>query len=166
VDRCEQCGFVYDEADAPLAAARIGELAAGIARTLTTTDRSLLATRPAPETWSALEYGCHVRDLLLVQRERVLRMRRELRPAPSAMGREERAEHDGYADQDPTDVARQLTDAAAMFTRALDRMPDADWDRTILYRWPVQQERTMRWVAVHTVHELQHHTGDIAAQLG
>ena len=54
-----------------------------------------------------LEYGCHLKDVLLVQRERVLTARRVDRPSFHPIGRDERAEHDGYADQDPADVARQ-----------------------------------------------------------
>ena len=38
------------------------------------------------------------------------------------MGRDERVEHDGYADQDPNDVARQTTDAASLFANVLSRL--------------------------------------------
>src|SRR5258707_10836138 len=58
--------------------------------------------------WSPLEYGCDLRDMLLVQRERVLAARRMNRPECSPMGRDERVVHDGCAEQEPEDVARQL----------------------------------------------------------
>ena len=73
--------------------------------------------RPRPEVWSALEYGCHVRDVLLVQRYRVPLVRREDDPAPPPMGRDERVLHDGYAEQRPAEVARQLVDVASLFAR-------------------------------------------------
>ncbi len=38
------------------------------------------------------------------------------------MGRDERVDHDGYADQDPAAVARQLVDAADLFANVLDRL--------------------------------------------
>ncbi len=162
---CAGCGFVYDEANAEVAGERAQGLAAQIAGHLTTVEHSALRRRPAPETWSALEYGCHVRDVLLVQRERVLLARRVERPEPAQMGRDERVDHDGYAEQDPGAVARQLTDAAAMFAHVLGRLDAAAWERTLVYSYPERSERTLRWVAVHTVHELQHHAADIARGL-
>jgi DinB superfamily len=80
------------------------------------------------------------------------------------MGRDERVDHDGYADQDPADVARQLDDAARMFANDLSRLGPVDWDRTLMYNYPAQSERPLRWVAVHTVHEVRHHLGDVRRQ--
>ena len=168
MDRCDGCGFVYDESVAAgggaagavrAAAAELAELLLGAA------DDAAVRRRPAPATWSALEYGCHVRDVLLVQRERVLQARREATPATVPMGRDERVEHDGYASQAPGDVARQLVDAAALFAGVLDRLDDPAWSRTLVYGYPAPAERSLRWVAVHTVHEAQHHLADARASL-
>lgn len=164
--RCEGCGFVYDEATAPAAAGAVRDAAAALAALLVGADGAALRRRPGPATWSALEYGCHVRDVLLVQRERVLLARREEAPEPAPMGRDERVGHDGYADQEPADVARQLSDAAALFANVLDRLPPAAWDRVLVYGYPSREERSLRWVAVHTVHEAQHHLADARASLG
>ncbi|HEX4777517.1 MAG TPA: DinB family protein [Acidimicrobiia bacterium] len=128
-------------------------------------DSADLRSRRDPQLWSPLEYGCHVRDVLLVQRERVLRARREDCPSFAPMGRDERVEHDGYATQDPHDVARQLTDAAALFTNVLDRLGPDDWERDVAYNYPRHMTRSLRWVAVHTAHELRHHLQDVRAQL-
>jgi hypothetical protein len=81
------------------------------------------------------------------------------------MGREERVEHDGYAKQDPEDVARQLADAAQLLANVLSRLDVSDWERTVLYNYPAAAERSLRWVAVHTLHEVQHHTADVQWQL-
>jgi hypothetical protein len=130
----------------------------------------LVAPGPTPQvrrsagTWSPLEYGCHVRDVLLVQRERVLEARRTDTPSFSPMGRDERVGHDGYADQAPADVARQLGDAAALLANVLARLDPGEWDRTVVYWYPRRAERSLRWVAVHTVHEVRHHTLDIRRQ--
>jgi hypothetical protein len=123
-------------------------------------------TRRDPATWSALEYGCHVRDVLMVQRERILAARRMDRPSFDPMGRDERVEHDGYAEQDPFDVARQLGDAARLFANDLARLGPTAWDRTLMYNYPTTSERSLRWVAVHTVHELRHHLLDVRRQAG
>ena len=158
MDRCESCGFTYDLDRAEESAER---LVAGVLE-LNDVVRSLddPAVRPAPATWSPLEYLCHVRDVLLVQRERVLQARREDVPSFAPMGRAERVEHDGYAEQDPEDVIRQAADAASMFANVLDRLGPEDWERRVTYNFPTPMERSLRWVAVHTVHEVEHHLGD------
>jgi hypothetical protein len=164
VDRCDDCGFEYDEGDAPAAASAIVEGAGELAALLSDPVADL-RTRRDPQTWSPLEYGCHMRDVLLVQRERVLAARRTERPSFDPMGRDERVEHDGYAEQDAGDVARQLTDAAHLFANDLSRLDPRDWERTVMYNYPKWFERSLRWVAVHTVHEVRHHLLDVRRQL-
>src|SRR6516165_7108157 len=124
-----------------------------------------LQLRPSPHGWSPLEYACHVRDLLLVQSERVLAARRRDRPVAEPMGRDERVEHDGYNNQRPGDVARQLTDATLLLSNALARLSPADWERTVIYTYPERAERSLGWVAAYTLHELRHHLLDVRRQL-
>jgi hypothetical protein len=100
-----------------------------------------------------------------VQRERVLAARRTDRPSFHPMGRDERVDHDGYAEQDPGDVARQLNDAALLFANVLSRLEPEDWQRTVMYNYPALFERSLRWVAIHTVHEVRHHVLDVRRQL-
>jgi hypothetical protein len=161
VERCQQCGFEYDLTQAPRA------ILEGVAEFAVMLDSAAadLRTRRQPETWSPLEYGCHLRDVLLVQRERVLTARRMDRPSFRPMGREERVEHDGYAEQEPRDVARQLADAAHLFANVLSRLDPEEWERSVMYNYPRPFERSLRWVAVHTVHEVRHHLLDVRRQL-
>ena len=163
MDPCTGCGFEYDLTLAPASSRAIvhgaGELAGLV---LAAPDA---ARRSRPELWSPLEYGCHVRDVLLVQRERVLAARRMDCPSVEPMGREERAEHDGYAAQDPERVTCELTDAAFMFANVLDRLGADDWERTLMYNYPALSERSLRWMAVHTEHEVKHHLVDVRHQL-
>jgi plasmid stabilization system protein ParE len=165
VDHCRECDFTYDEDDAPAAARTIRDGVAEVAAVLRRHPDADLRTRLRPDVWSALEYGCHVRDVLLVQRERVLTARRTDRPVCAPMGRDERVEHDGYAEQEPGDVARQLIDAARLFGDVLDRL-GPDWARTLMYPYPEPSEKSLRWVAVHTVHEVRHHLLDVQRQVG
>jgi hypothetical protein len=82
------------------------------------------------------------------------------------MGRDERVEHDGYGEQRPADVAVQVEQAALLFGGVLGRLGPADWGLTLGYRWPQASRRSLRWVAVHTTHEVVHHLHDMRAQLG
>ena len=158
---CQECGFSY-EAEATAAAIRDG---VGEVEDLLLGSSELRA-RQQPEVWSPLEYGCHLRDVLLVQRERVLAARRSDRYVCTSMGRDERVDHDGYRSQEPEDVARQLADAAQLFGNVLDRLDAADWMRVVIYPYPEPTERSLRWVAAHTLHEVRHHLMDIRRQLG
>ncbi|MFC3963548.1 DinB family protein [Nocardia jiangsuensis] len=164
MERCAECGFEYDDAHLPTISATIRALAAEHAEIQTTADPAALRRRREPATWSALEYGCHLRDVLLVQRERLLAARRTDTPVAEPMGRDERAEHDGYADQAPIDIARQLTDAAALLTHAYDRLGPADRERRLVYTYPERAERSLGWLALHTAHELRHHLLDVERQ--
>jgi hypothetical protein len=164
VTDCTECGFTYDLALAPAVPALVRSHADACAELLRA-DPTVLRRRPAPDVWSPVEYACHLRDVLLVQRERALAARRGDTPVAEPMGRDERVGHDGYADQLPADVARQLRDAALLFAGVLERLPPAEWERTLIYTYPEQQERSLRWLAVHTLHELRHHLLDIRRQL-
>lgn len=164
MDHCDGCGFVYDLGLADVVADEIQARAGGMASILVEVAPSAAKRRPHPDTWSVLEYCCHARDVLLVQRERVLLALREDEPDVATMGRDERVVADGYNDQRPTDVARQLQDAALMFTGVLRRLTDDSWERTLMYNYPERAPRSIRWVAVHTLHEVTHHLGDVQLQ--
>ncbi len=162
--RCDECGYEYRPAEAAAAGAAIRARVADLAGLLRRGGD--LTSRRSPEVWSPLEYCCHLRDVLLVQRERVLLARRVERPSLVPMGRDERVGLDGYAQQQPADVARQLDDAALLFANVLQRLDDEAWSRTVIYNYPEPTERSLRWVAVHTLHEVVHHLLDVERQLG
>jgi hypothetical protein len=165
VDHCDECGFDYDLAEALSAGPGIIDAVAELTD-LMRNGRSDLRTRRTPGTWSPLEYGCHVRDVLIVQRERVLAARRVDCPTFDPMGRDERVDHDGYAGQDPERVVRQLTEAAYLYANDLARLTPEDWDRrSAMYNYPTRSERSLRWMAMHTLHEVRHHLLDVRRQL-
>ena len=165
VFRCGECEFEYDLDKAPGAGAAIvsdvKELVA-----LLSDGASDLRSRRELDMWSPLEYGCHLRDVLLVQRERVLAAQIVDRPSSvNPMYREERVALDGYAEQKAHDVVRQLSDAALLFSNVLSRLGPLAWELGVIYGYPEPQVRSLRWVAVHTEHEARHHLGDVRIQL-
>jgi DinB superfamily len=165
VDRCDECGYAYDLTAATRAGDEILAGVAELARLLMTTDRPTLARRTAPERSSPPEYTCHVRDVLITQRERVLPARRVDVPAAVPMGRDERVAHEGYAESDPIEVAEEVTIAARLLANALRRLDTRDWELRVIYNWPHRTERTLRWVAANTLHDVRHHLLDIQRQL-
>ena len=161
---CDACSFGYDLSAAPIAAADdLPPLVADLVEILTEAPEP--GDRRFPSVWSPLEYACHLRDVLLVQRERVFTARRVTRPTLEPMGRDERVDYDGYADQHLEDVLRQLQDASLLLGHVLRRLSRTDWERTVIYSFPSPQERSLAWVAVHTLHEVHHHTHDIRRQI-
>jgi hypothetical protein len=159
-DVCSECGFSY-----AVGRAEITPWLRADARTFVTTferlDTASIRTKPAPDVWSPLEYACHVRDVLRVQRDRVELALREDEPDFAPMFREQRVVDDRYNEQDPATVARELLEAGEALTSLLDGLDDAQWLRTGIYNYPEPAPRTIEWVAIHTTHELLHHRGDL-----
>jgi DinB superfamily len=139
-DECLDCGFVYDLSQSGTVERDIRERVAHVVAILRDREVDVRSHRQ-PGVWSPLEYGCHLRDMLLVQRERVLAARRVDRPDCPPSGRDERVVHDGYADQHPEDVARQLADASQLFSNVLARLAVDDWERAVIYHYPETGER-------------------------
>ena len=74
MEHCDGCGFTYADHGASTITREIHDLGHRFEVVLsdaTEHDRSLIA-RPSPDVWSPVEYGCHLRDVLLAQRERLL----------------------------------------------------------------------------------------------
>jgi hypothetical protein len=107
--------------------------------------------RADPDTWSPLGHGCRVRDVLLVQRQPVLAARRVDGPE---------------FDPDLDAVTRQLPDAAAPFAHVLARIDGEDREPIVVHPFPNRLERSLRWVAPHTLHEVRHHLPDVRRHLG
>jgi len=68
--------------------------------------------RPAPGKWSALEYGCHVRDVLRLYDRRLEMMLTRDGPQYPNWDQDATAVADRYGEQDPATVAAELVQAA------------------------------------------------------
>ena len=164
MDRCDICPFVYDDVAVVALSTEIRVWGRTLAEHLLA-DAARVRTRPQPDVWSAIEYGCHVRDVLDVQRGRVALALAQDSPVFTLMGRDDRAERDRYNDQEPTVVAAEVVSAADRFADALEALDPAGWERTGIYTWPTTESRSLAWVGRHTLHELHHHTADIDRSL-
>lgn len=162
MDHCEECGFVYASARRDELPARLRDF--GPRYRATVTARDDIRRRPAPEVWSPLEYACHVRDVLRVQRERLALALATPEPEFVPMRRDERAVEERYNEQDVEVVLTDLAAAADALADAVAALRPEQWPRTAVYPWPARQVRTVEWVARHSVHEGEHHLLDIARQ--
>jgi DNA segregation ATPase FtsK/SpoIIIE, S-DNA-T family len=163
---CAKCQFTYEDLAAEAAPGalrygareireRLGTLldeAGGVER---------LRTRPEAETWSALEYAGHVRDVLLTQHGRLYQALVEDLPAFAPMHRDERVLLGGYNDEDPATTSTEVTIAADLLARLLARLSATEWSRRCIYGYPEPTEVDVVWLARHTMHEVVHHLLDI-----
>ncbi|WP_432991109.1 DinB family protein [Dactylosporangium sp. CA-233914] len=159
MDRCEECEFGYDAVAAGEVPGRLGGLAARYAEALAGV--ADIRRRPAPAVWSALEYTCHVRDVLRVQRERLDLALRVDGPQFVPMGREELVVTGAYNRQDPGAVLEALGAAAEVLGAAFAALGPEQLARVGLYPWPQPVPRTLLWLGRHTVHEGEHHLMDV-----
>lgn len=162
---CAQCGFVYAHVPADHVPRELADSAGRYRRTLLDVNPDDLRAHPLPGTWSALEYACHVRDVLDVQRHRVRLALETEGPVFEPMGRDERVEDDDYNSQDPAEVAAALVAAARALGDDLAALDWAGWQRTAVYPWPEEAERTLEWLARHSLHEMEHHMDDVESVL-
>lgn len=165
MDRCEECGFVYGDVDLDAVAARVESFGDRYRETFAGVREDLARIRPNPDTWSGLEYTCHIRDVLLVQRDRTVLAQVEDRPSFARMYREERVGLCRYADEPLTDVLDQLSMAAQLCATVFAAVTPDGWRRPLIYNWPSPAERDLSWLARHTVHEGEHHLMDVTRTL-
>jgi hypothetical protein len=170
VERCEECQFEYSSEDEASIPGRLrtlgGRYRAPLTRFLAGEDGgALVRTHPATGGWSALEYACHVRDVLQVQRERLALTLAEEVPTYVPMGREERVIEHRYDEQDPATVAAEVAVAADDAALAFEVLSPAEWARTGIYGYPEPAERSLLWLGQHTIHEAHHHLLDVGRTL-
>jgi hypothetical protein len=159
VDHCDECGFGYASVAAAEVPVRLEGFAGRYAQALA--GAADVRRRPAAEVWSALEYACHVRDVLAVQRERLELAMRADAPEFPPMGRDELVISRAYNAQEPDAVLAAIGGNAAALAAAFGALGPAELDRVGLYPWPEPVERTLLWLGRHTVHEGEHHLMDI-----
>lgn len=165
-DRCGECGYAYGsvaEADGPGAIAGMARrYRIPLSRFLAGEDgTALLRAHPLPGTWSALEYACHVRDVLEVQCQRIERGLVEDNPVLELMRREERVLELHYNEQDPESVATDIGTNAETLSHLVAQLTQSQLARTVSYPFPEPTERTLSWMVAHTLHEAEHHLLDI-----
>lgn len=166
MDACDECQFRYDSEDTESIPDRLrtlgGRFAAPLSRFLPGEDGAvILRAHPVEGAWSALEYACHVRDVLEVNDGRVHQTMVEDVPTYEPMGREERVLDLAYNDQDPGDVAAAIAAHADALATTFEGLTPDQWNRTGMYGYPGPEERSMLWVGQHTVHEVHHHLLDV-----
>ncbi len=167
---CEECGFDYDGPEPDTLADTLRAFGRRyrppLTRFLAGEDGdALIRARPIEGTWSALEYACHVRDVLPVQRERLSTALGEDHPTFPSKGMYKWPEERAYNDEDPATVLDALAAGADELASQVATIAGGQWERPLVYSYPEPADRTVLWLVRHTVHEGHHHLLDIGRVL-
>lgn len=162
VERCPDCGADVQTVALEDLGRAITDTVAAFGRTLAAADPDGVRDRPSDDVWSALEYACHVRDLLGVFEHRVRGTLKTPGMQLAVWDVDASAMNDAYNDQVPVLVAEEMATMARSFTGVLIDL-DAE-------AWEVAADRrgrpfTIRDMARFVLHELIHHRWDAERSL-
>ena len=158
---CPECGFVCEDLPLDAVAPSMRAFARSYREALDGIDQAVASERPEPTVWSALEYTCHIRDVLLVQRDRVVLAHVVECPRPVPMSRDERVAICRYDAQSMADVLDQLGMACELCALVFEGLDDDALAREIIYNFPTPVVRDLGWMGRHTVREGFHHLRDV-----
>jgi hypothetical protein len=158
-ERCAACGFdgsAYD--DAALTEAIVG-LAAQWGALLAEAGEHL-HERPAPDTWSAIEYAAHSRDITALHVFGVEQAITEDEPTFPEIDGDALIEASAAtdADEDPDAVVAQLDHEARRLATIATSAGPANWNRGITVG---AQRSTIRRLLEHALHDSLHHLDDV-----
>ncbi|HEX4865492.1 MAG TPA: DinB family protein [Acidimicrobiales bacterium] len=163
---CSQCGFCYDAQDlaaTPTLAARLGARYRTRLLQEASADVDSWRQRPDPDTWSALEYACHMRDCFALYDWRIRKVLDEQRVILPAMRRDDVVTERAYNQQDPDAVAEEIERNARSLSSLLAGVAGERWSRVGVREG---EELSVGWMARNVIHEGIHHLADIDAVLG
>lgn len=151
---CRECGFDprYDVRNTG------SRLRADVAAWRERLTRDDARERPAPTTWSPLEYGAHVRDVLGVMRSRLELMLAEDGATFPGWDQDEAALTGRYHELDPDQVAEEYTEEVEETAAAFDAVHEDQWARRGSRDGTAF---TVRTLAIYTLHDIEHHLVDV-----
>jgi hypothetical protein len=122
--------------------------------------RPLATRRPSPESWSALEYACHVRDVFRIYDGRLSRMLSEHDPLYPNWDQDATAIEDRYTEQPAEQVADGLEEAGEILAGRFEQVAGEAWERT--GRRSDGASFTVDTFARYLIHDPKHHLNDVA----
>lgn len=156
--RCPECGFAASDVAPEAVGGTVRDL---VPRWVAALHRDDARVRPEPTTWSTLEYGAHVRDVMRIFGERVQLMLDEDDPPFANWDQDATALEDRYDLQDPQVVAAELAAAAETTAARFDGVADDAWERP--GRRSNGSRFTVRTLGQYFLHDVVHHLHDVRA---
>lgn len=161
---CPQCGFDAAAVPRDQLGAKIRSNAAAWRAVLNR--GPIVSMRPPDDpdrgpVWSALEYGCHVRDVYHLMDERLRLMLTKKDPQFLDWDADAAAVEQRYSEQDPHRVGYDLALTAGKVADALDRVRGDQWSRP--GRRSDGAPFTVERLATYLYHDVVHHLHDVEA---
>lgn len=122
-------------------------------------ERGDVRARPDAQTWSALEYAAHVRDVFRIFDVRLQLILDEDDPAFANWDQDATAVEERYGEQDPAVVSAELVEAAGALAAAFERVPDEALGRTALRSDGARF--TTETLGRYFIHDPVHHLWDV-----
>jgi len=125
---------------------------------------ALVAVRPAPETWSAIEYAAHSRDITTLHLWGVEQALVGDEPVLPEIAADELIQSAAatYAGEDPQTVVGALAEAADRMAEVAGDAGERAWDRGMTLG---ASRSSVRRLLEHALHDSQHHLADVATGL-
>jgi hypothetical protein len=124
---CPECGFDASTLERRRVATT---LRAANFRLIALLDDPMVGERPAPDVWSALEYGCHVRDVHRLFLRRLELMLEQDDPRFENWEQDATAIESDYATTDLTELVDDLASDGERLATAFDVVGADEWSRT------------------------------------
>ncbi|WP_026554254.1 DinB family protein [Arthrobacter sp. 35W] len=155
-ETCPECGFAAAEATPSTVASTIPTL---LPRWQAVLRRSESSVRPDEDTWSPLEYACHVRDVFDIFEARLELMLAQDNPTFENWDQDKTAVESDYGAQDPAVVSHELVDAGEEAASAFASVSEDQWERTgVRSNGSVF---TVHTLAGYFLHDVVHHLHDV-----
>ena len=153
---CPDCGFDARSLDVRTTGAAARANATAWPAVL---ERAEARSRPDDQTWSALEYACHVRDVFTRFDQRLQMMLDQDDPLFPNWDQDTTAVDDRYGEQDPAVVAEQLVAAGEALATRFDAVTGDQWQRP--GRRSDGASFTVDSFARYFLHDPVHHLWDV-----
>ena len=153
---CAECGLASADVEPTAVAGLVRE---SLPRWRAVLARPDAVVRPDPATWSPLEYGCHVRDVLVLFDERLALMLTDDDARFGNWDQDATAVAERYGTQVPAVVADELEAAGERLASAFDAVPADAWGRTGLRS--DGSRFTVATFAQYFWHDVAHHLVDV-----
>jgi hypothetical protein len=155
---CAECGFDSSAIEATDVA---GMILTNANAWQTVLQRTGVRVRPTPDTWSPLEYACHVRDVFDLYDLRLHLMLNQDAPTFANWNQDVTAVEQRYGAQDPAAVATELDSAAERLAASFSNVKADQWQRTGLRSDGAHF--TIDSFARYLIHDPIHHLDDVGA---
>jgi hypothetical protein len=159
---CPTCALSYGQLAVDSIPLRMRSVNGEIRALVDTLDPDALTRRPDEQTWSALEYLCHIRDVYVASTIRLYRARKENDPQIEPLFNDLRVLRFRYNDADAGGILHEMDATLEGLVDEMARV--SDWDCTFT-RQPGER-RTARWLVRQAFHEALHHLADMRDSAG